>query len=144
MIAVGCLWICLWQLHASFTYFGDLLRCPHKRIVTITKERVHRKKHHASSIHTIPSKISPLFTFTFARRRILGPLYVYSLFARWQQLATNKLITIHSPDGSMTDEQAIIKLGLKTGAGSSHGKSVQAPIRFVIQPVIFLIPFITV
>ena len=22
---------------ASFTYFGDLLRCPHKRIVTITK-----------------------------------------------------------------------------------------------------------
>ena len=29
----------------------------------------------------------------------------------------------------MTDERAIIKLGLKTGAGSSHGKSVQAPIR---------------
>ena len=36
----------------------------------------------------------------------------------------------------MTDERAIIKLGLKTGAGSSHGKSVQATIRFVIQPVI--------
>ena len=33
---------------------------------------------------------------------------------------------------TMTDERAIIKLGLKTGAGSSHGKSVQAPIRFVI------------
>ena len=33
----------------------------------------------------------------------------------------------------MTDERAIIKLdlGLKTGAGSSHGKPVQAPIRFV-------------
>ena len=31
----------------------------------------------------------------------------------------------------MTDERAIIKLGLKTGAGSSHRKSVQAPIRFV-------------
>ena len=41
----------------------------------------------------------------------------------------------------MTDEQAIIKLGLKTGAGSSYGKSVQATIRFVIQPVIFFIPF---
>ena len=25
----------------------------------------------------------------------------------------------------MTDEQVIIKTGLKTGAGSSHGKSVQ-------------------
>ena len=32
----------------------------------------------------------------------------------------------------MTDERAIIKLGLKTGAGSSYGKSVQGPIRFVI------------
>ena len=32
----------------------------------------------------------------------------------------------------MTDEQAIVKLGLKTCADSSHGKSVQGPIRFVI------------
>ena len=32
----------------------------------------------------------------------------------------------------MTDERAIIKLGLKSGAGNLHGKSVQAPIRFVI------------
>ena len=33
---------------------------------------------------------------------------------------------------TMTDERAIIKLDLKTGAGSSHGKSVQATIRFVV------------
>ena len=32
----------------------------------------------------------------------------------------------------MADERAIIKLGLKTGAGSSHGKSVHGPIRFLI------------
>ena len=32
----------------------------------------------------------------------------------------------------MTGEREKIKLGLKTGAASSHGKSVQAPIRFVI------------
>ena len=44
---------------------------------------------------------------------------------------------------TMTDEWAIMKLGLKSGAGSSHGKSVQATIRFVIQPVIFFIPFRT-
>ena len=37
---------------------------------------------------------------------------------------------------TMTGEQAIIKLGLQTGVGSSHGKSIQATIRFVIQPVI--------
>ena len=34
---------------------------------------------------------------------------------------------------TMTAERAIIKLGLQTGAGRSHGKSVQAPIRFVIK-----------
>ena len=37
----------------------------------------------------------------------------------------------------MTDERAIIKLGLKTGVGSSHGKSVQAPIRFVILQSVY-------
>ena len=38
---------------------------------------------------------------------------------------------------TMTDERAIIKLGLKTGAGSSHGKSVQG------FGSLFFIPFIT-
>ena len=33
---------------------------------------------------------------------------------------------------TMIDERAIIKLGQKAGAGSWHGKSVEAPIRFVI------------
>ena len=37
----------------------------------------------------------------------------------------------------MTDERVIIKLGLKTGACSSHGKSVQAPIRFVTLYTIY-------
>ena len=32
---VGCGFVCV--SYASLTYFGDLLRCPHKRIVTITK-----------------------------------------------------------------------------------------------------------
>ena len=37
-------------------------------------------------------------------------------------------------DRRMSDNKTafVIKLGLKTGAGSLHGKSVQAPIRFVI------------
>ena len=40
MMFVGCLFVCGMMFvgvsYASLTYFGDLLRCPHKRIVTIT------------------------------------------------------------------------------------------------------------
>ena len=36
----------------------------------------------------------------------------------------------------MKDKWAIIKLGVKTGVGSSHGKSIQAPIRFVTGTVL--------
>ena len=39
----------------------------------------------------------------------------------------------------MADGRAIIQLGLQNGAGSSHGKSVQAPIRFVIRHPVFLL-----
>ena len=37
----------------------------------------------------------------------------------------------------MRDELAIIKLGLKMGAGSLHGKSVQGPIRFIILHYVY-------
>ena len=37
----------------------------------------------------------------------------------------------------MTHGRAIIQLGLKTGAGSSHVKFVQAPIRFVIRHPVY-------
>ena len=36
------LFVDLWQLGASFTYFEDLLCCPNKRIVTITKVYIAR------------------------------------------------------------------------------------------------------
>ena len=38
---------------------------------------------------------------------------------------------------TMTDERAIIKLGLTTGSGSSHGKSVQATIRFCFLHTVY-------
>ena len=37
----------------------------------------------------------------------------------------------------MTDERAIIQPGLKTGAGTSHGMSVQASIRFVTFNIVY-------
>ena len=35
---------------ASFTYSGEVLRCPHKRIVTITKEYIATNNIHVQSI----------------------------------------------------------------------------------------------
>ena len=72
------LFVDLWQLHASFTYFGDLLRCPHKRIVTTTKVYIARNNMQVQFIR-FHQKVSPLFTFTFAKRGTLGPLYVYNI-----------------------------------------------------------------
>ena len=34
--------VCLCHRAASFTYFGEVLRCPHKRIVAITKVYIAR------------------------------------------------------------------------------------------------------
>ena len=55
----GCVGVCLWiswkfvssQLRAaSFTYFGEVLRCPHKSIVTITKVYIARNNIHVEII----------------------------------------------------------------------------------------------
>ena len=35
---------------ASFTYFGEVLRCPHKRIITITKVYIARNTIHVEII----------------------------------------------------------------------------------------------
>ena len=121
--------VALWQLRASFTYFEDLLRFPHKRIVTVTKVYIARSNMQVQFIR-FHQKYRLYSRLLLRSEGALGQHYVYSLVDRWQQLVTNKLITI-------------IKLGLQTGAGSSHGKSVQATIRFVIQSVIFFIPFMT-
>ena len=56
----GC--VCLCHRAASFTYFEEVLRCPHKRIVTITKV-YNRKKHYARGNNTIPYKLARSVTF---------------------------------------------------------------------------------
>ena len=46
---------------ASFTYFGELLRCPHKRIVTMAK--VYIAINHIHGNNMIPYKLATLLTF---------------------------------------------------------------------------------
>ena len=55
--------VCLCHRAASFTYFGEMLRCPHKRIITIYNESVHRKKQHTRGNNTIAYKLARLVTF---------------------------------------------------------------------------------
>ena len=42
--------VCLCHRAASFTYFGEVLRCPHKRIVTIKKVYIARNNIHVELI----------------------------------------------------------------------------------------------
>ena len=63
--------------------FGSCYDCQYN-------ESVHRKEQHTGGINTIPQKNIDLR---------LRSERVYSIFAGWQQLVTNKLVTIHSPDG---------------------------------------------
>ena len=48
VFSFGCVWMGEWvggfdsQLRASFTYFGQLLHCAHKRIVNIIKVYIER------------------------------------------------------------------------------------------------------
>ena len=52
--------VCFCHRAASFTYFGEVLRCPHKRIVTITKVYIARNTVHGNN--TIPNKLALLVT----------------------------------------------------------------------------------
>ena len=85
----ACVCVCV-----SDPHFGQLLRCEHKGIVNITKLYIESgfKYDSVKNIDFIHVSVS--------EARIFANHYVYSLFTRWQQLATKKLITIHSPDGS--------------------------------------------
>ena len=65
-----CMYVC--QLSASFTYFGQLLRCAPKRIVNIMKVYIKRNNMQVELIR-FRKKISTLFTFTFAKRGIFQP-----------------------------------------------------------------------
>ena len=71
----GCLrvggYVCGWhiysQLCASFTYFGELLCCPHKH--NMMKVYIERKNIQVELIR-FRKKISTLFTFSFSNRVI--------------------------------------------------------------------------
>ena len=92
----GMVFVCLLpSLHS--VHFGQLLRCAHKRIVNIMKVYIKR-----NNIQVVLIRFRKKYHLYSRLRgeRVPKLLYVYILSARWQQLAMNKLIAIHSPDGS--------------------------------------------
>ena len=75
--------------------FGQLIRCEHKRIVNFYyNDSVHRTEQLTSGINTRFRKQYRLYSSLRLRsEEVREPLYIYCLFARWQLLATNILIT---------------------------------------------------
>ena len=59
--ACACACACVCVCAASFTYFGEVLRCPHKRIVTIAKVYIARNNIICGN-NTIPYKLATLVT----------------------------------------------------------------------------------
>ena len=91
---VKCVCMLVCQLRASFISFGHLLRCALKRIVNIMKVYIERNKKQVKLIR-FRKQISTLYSRLRLRSEYFQhPRHVYSLFARWHQLATTKLITI--------------------------------------------------
>ena len=71
-----CVCVCIRSsLHS--VRFGQLLRCAHKRIVNIMKVYIERNIMQVELIRFLKN-ISPLFTFTFARRGIKRDPRVYA------------------------------------------------------------------
>ena len=101
------MWGCLCHRAASFTYFGEVLRCPHKRIVTITKVYIER-----NNIHVVCDSVK------YSDFIDIGNFEVGISFAT--AVFTSVLM---APDVSGHDHFATLC------TGSSHRKSVQAPIR---------------
>ena len=76
--------------------FGEVLLYQHQRIVTITK--VYIATNDSVKINDF-IQVYVCEATGFSDHSIFF-FFVYSLFARWQQLSANILITIHSPDDS--------------------------------------------
>ena len=84
MIALssGCVWVGGFdsQLRASFTYFGQLLRCAYKCIVNIMKVYIERNNIQVELIR-FRKKYRLYSCLRLRGERVPEPLYVYSLFA---------------------------------------------------------------
>ena len=78
------LFVALWQLRASFTYVGDLLRCPDKRIVTITKVYIARNNQHVQFIRFHQKSIA----------------FIHVYFCEARGLSDHSMFGAYSLDGS--------------------------------------------
>ena len=76
--------VALWQLRASFTYFGDLLRCPDKRIVTITKVYIARNNQQVQ----------------FIRFHQKSMAFIHVYFCEARGLSDHSMFAAYSLDGS--------------------------------------------
>ena len=124
-----CLWIlCVGsfysQLRATFTYFGEVLRCPHKRIVPKTKVFIARNNINVEII-LFRKKLVTLFTFeTLKWKPTFATAVLIAIRTFRNIVSSGQVISGHTLFGSA--QLHYFKL---LCTGSSHGKPLQAPIR---------------
>ena len=115
----------LCQCAASFTYFGEVLHCPHKRIVTITKVYIARNNIHLEIIrfHFQISDFSDIWNFevNIYFRSLLPVMSRHWSIAR--RMLRKIVISGHFISGQAwfgTEQLHYFKL---LCTGSSHGKA---------------------
>ena len=127
--------VCVKSASSRFIFlFWEVLRCPHKRIVKCYRpnESVYRKKQHTRGNNTIPYKLATLMTFETLK-------WIYT-FATNVPIVTRDESPLSSPLRNIVISGHVISGQSRFGTaqlhyfkllctGSSHGKSVQAPIR---------------
>ena len=136
-----CVDVCVFysQLRASFTYFGDMLRCPHKRIVTITKVYIARNNIQVELIRFrknsdfIDIGNFEVETYFRDRRAHCYPIRFSPLVNRAPGAPNvsehSHFGTCHIGTSTIRDcTTALFQVKLPYTC-SSHGKSVQGPIR---------------
>ena len=129
-----CVWGCMCVgmcLRASFTYFGEVLRCPHKRIVTITEVYIARNNIHVEIIR-FRKELAILLTFETLKWKPTTRSLLHVTSRHWciaHRTLRNVVISGRVISGQALFGTAQLHYFKLLCTGSSYGKSVQPPNR---------------
>ena len=101
--------VCLCHRAASFTYFGEVLRCPHKRIVTVTKVYIARNNIHGELIR-FHKKIAILLTLETLKWELVSRLPCL-LLCWWRRTFRDMTTSVHYVQAVRTESRSKRQFG---------------------------------